>query len=56
LNKARKRRAREEERKQADLNRVVFGRTKAERTAVKVERDTLNKKLDSHSLAGDDVS
>lgn len=51
LNRFRKQRTRAEEEKQAEENRVAFGRTKAERTATakttrKAQADLDNKKLD----------
>jgi hypothetical protein len=55
LNKARKRKMRDQDRQQADINRITFGRPKAERVLAKVERENLDRKLDGHLLAGDDA-
>ena len=46
LNKARKQRAREKSRKEADERSVRFGRTKAEKTRDKAEQDRANRHLD----------
>ena len=52
LRRARKQRARQEAEKQADRNRVAFGRTKAERSLTEAERDKAARTLDGHRLAG----
>jgi hypothetical protein len=51
LRRARKQRARQEAEKQADRNRVAFGRTKAERSLTEAERDKAARTLDGHHLA-----
>jgi len=51
LRRARKQRARQEAEKQADRNRVAFGRTKAERSLTEAERDKAARTLDGHRLA-----
>ena len=46
LNKARKSRARNAARKQADANAVKFGRTKAEKTRDRAEAEKASRDLD----------
>ncbi len=46
LNKARKSRARDAARKQADANAVKFGRTKAEKTRDRAEAEKASRDLD----------
>lgn len=46
LNKARKDRAKSEARSRAAANRAAFGRTKAEKTAAKIETERLKRDLD----------
>ncbi len=48
LNKARKSRARDEARKQADANAIKFGRTKAEKDKDRAEADKATRDLDGH--------
>ena len=48
LNKARKARARDAARKQADANAVKFGRTKAEKDLDKARSDQAAASLDAH--------
>ena len=48
LRRARKERARAEAAKQADANRVAFGRTKAEKTLTAAERDLAARRIDGH--------
>ncbi|MGR3514176.1 MAG: DUF4169 family protein [Paracoccaceae bacterium] len=48
LNKARKARARDADRKVVDANAVKFGRTKAERALDRDEVDKAARKLDDH--------
>ena len=48
LNKARKTRARDEKRKQADMNAVKFGRTKAQIALEEAEAEARVVKLDNH--------
>jgi len=50
LNRARKDRARETKREQADANAVKFGRTKAARIAEAMESEKARKMLDQHAL------
>lgn len=46
FNKARKAKARDQDRAQAAQNRVAFGRTKAEKTLTKAEGDKADRALD----------
>ncbi len=48
LNKARKSRARDEARKQADANAIKFGLTKAEKDKDRAEADKATRDLDGH--------
>ena len=48
LNKARKAKARDTARKQADANAVKFGRTKAEKEAARTQAFTYKRDLDGH--------
>ncbi|THH38685.1 DUF4169 family protein [Aliishimia ponticola] len=48
LNKARKAKARAQERARADENAVKFGRSKAEKTAAKTVASKAEKDLDGH--------
>ena len=48
LRRARKERARGEAAKQADANRVAFGRTKAEKSLTAAERDLTTRRIDGH--------
>ena len=48
LNKARKARAKNEKRAKADANAVAFGRTKAERAAVRARKEAQDAHLDGH--------
>ena len=50
LRRARKERARAEAAKQADANRVAFGRTKAEKSLTAAERDLAARRIDGHKL------
>jgi hypothetical protein len=50
LRKARKVRTRLQKEKQADRNRVEFGRTKAEKIAAQAVRDQEVRHLDGHQL------
>ena len=54
LRRARKQRARQEAEKQAQQNRVTFGRTKAERHLTETERDRAARTLDGHRLGQPD--
>ena len=53
LGKFRKARARVEDKKRAEENRVRFGRTRAERDAVDKEVDRAARVLDAHRRDGD---
>lgn len=53
LRRARKQRQREEAGKQADQNRIAFGRSKAERSLTEAERDKAERSLDGHRLNDD---
>jgi hypothetical protein len=54
LRRARKQRARQVAEKQAEQNRLTFGRSKAERLVTEAERDKAAQALDGHRLPGDD--
>lgn len=54
LRRARKQRARQDADKQAQQNRIAFGRTKAERSLTQAERDKAGRTLDGHRLAPPD--
>ncbi|HEV2554784.1 MAG TPA: DUF4169 family protein [Bosea sp. (in: a-proteobacteria)] len=54
LRRARKQRARQDAEKQAQQNRIAFGRTKAERRLSEAERDKAGLTLDGHRLASPD--
>lgn len=63
LNRFRKRKQRDSEREQAERNRVIHGRTKAEKRVVQFERDQLERRVEGHRLpagvspiAGEDES
>jgi hypothetical protein len=51
LRKARKARKRQDKDARAAENRVVFGRTKAERTVVKAESERTERRIDAHLRA-----
>lgn len=53
LRRARKQRARQDAEAQAEQNRITFGRTKAERTLTRAERDKAARQLDGHRLTDD---
>ena len=53
LNKARKAKARVDERAAADANRAKFGRTKAEKDREKIDRTRAGKLLDGAKLDKD---
>lgn len=48
LNKVRKAKAKAENRAKSAVNRSVFGRTKAERSAAKLQADKASRTLDGH--------
>jgi hypothetical protein len=54
LTRARKTRARADQRRQADAYAAKFGRTKAERDAAALEAEKATRQLDQHKLEGDD--
>lgn len=56
LNRFKKRTARDAEAKQADANRVRFGRTKTERTFQEQRTIRANIMLDQHHIDGEDAS
>jgi hypothetical protein len=56
LNRFKKRTAREDSAKQADVNRVRFGRTKTERTLPEQRTTRANIVLDQHRIDGEDAS
>jgi hypothetical protein len=51
LSKARKAKARAEHDRQAEANRLQFGRTKAEKTMAKAEKKLADKRINAHLLA-----
>jgi hypothetical protein len=53
LRQARKQRALREAEREAQENRVAFGRTRAEREATQAERDKTTRRLDGHRLTDD---
>lgn len=53
LNKARKSRDKADAQSRAEENRVKFGRTKAEKDAVRRETKTRDRHLDLHKLTDD---
>ena len=53
LNRARKQANRTKDKKQAEANRLTFGRTKSERTATEKEKASAIRHIDGHKL-GDD--
>lgn len=56
LNKFRKRKARVERAKRADVNRRLHGRTKAERARDELQKQQLTRKVDGARLEGDAAS
>ena len=48
LRQTRKRKARDEKDKEAEANRLAFGRTKAEKQVTKLEKTRADKSLDGH--------
>jgi hypothetical protein len=50
LRTARKRKARDEEAAKAEQNRVLFGRTKAEKNKSKAEAELAARRLEGHKL------
>ncbi len=55
LNRARKARARDEQRRTADANAVKFGRTKAERELEQARKDQTLHRLDAHRRRDDET-
>jgi len=53
LNKARKARDKAAAKRTAEANRLIFGRTRAERDAARTERDRDATRLDGHKLDDD---
>ena len=53
LRQARKAKARDEKEKRADANRASFGRSKADKTQQRAERERLTKLVDGHKLSND---
>jgi hypothetical protein len=56
LNRFKKRTTRDAAAKQADVNRVRFGRTKSERTFQEQRTIRANTMLDQHHIDGEDAS
>ena len=54
LNRARKARARDEKRRQADQNAIKFGRSKAERDLATARNKADTTRFDAHRREGDD--
>ncbi len=50
LNRYRKEKARAEKKARADQNAVAFGRSKAEKQIVKLQKDKQTRDLDNHEL------
>ena len=50
LRRARKSRARADAASEADAKRVAFGRTKAEKSLTKAERDLAERRIDGHRM------
>ena len=50
LRRARKDKARSAADRKAEANRVAFGRTKAEKSLTKAERDLAERRIDGHRL------
>lgn len=50
LRRARKDRARADADKKGEANRVAFGRTKAEKSLTKAERDLAERRIDGHRM------
>jgi hypothetical protein len=55
LRRARKQKARTEAGKQAEQNRIAFGRTKAERNLTEAERAKAERHIEGHRLSRDDA-
>ena len=55
LNRVRKARARDEERRKADENSVKYGRTKAERSIEAAKNEQSKEALEAHRLDRDDT-
>ena len=53
LKRARKAKARNEAESKAQTNRVMFGRTKGEKTQAKLEADAARRKLEGHKRDDD---
>lgn len=56
LNRFKKRTAREESARQAEINRARFGRTKSERTLQEQRTVRASNMLDQHHIDGEDAS
>jgi hypothetical protein len=55
LNRFRKRKRREAEQHEAERNRVVHGRSKADKQALRLERERAERSLAGHEREGDDA-
>lgn len=55
LNRFRKRKGREADQREAERNRVVHGRSKAEKQALRFERERAERILAAHEREGDDA-
>lgn len=56
LNRFKKRATRNDEAKQAEVNRARFGRSKSERTLQEQRTIRANTMLDQHQISGEDAS
>jgi hypothetical protein len=56
LNKVKKRIAKQQATKQADANRVQFGRSKSQRTTEQARAKRANELLEQHRIEGEDAS
>jgi Domain of unknown function (DUF4169) len=56
LNRFRKRAARDQSAEQAEVNRIKFGRNKAERTLEEKRANRTKDLLDQHRINGEDAS
>ncbi|MXQ10127.1 DUF4169 family protein [Microvirga makkahensis] len=54
LRQARKQKARAEKEARAEQNRVTFGRTKAEKSLTRAERELAQRRIDSHKRDADE--
>jgi hypothetical protein len=55
LRRFRKARARDGEARQAEVNRIAFGRSKVERLLTRAERDLAERRIDGHLIVVDEL-